>query len=146
MTSFQESWAPTWQVQKSIKGARSCLIENTGRSFKTGRPIVDAVFDDGNRQEICRRQGMSLTSKKGQSYVVCRIDPVQPAATQAHSVEDVFDDKDLPRAIFFSAPLYRMLYYVATTLVLPYVYRDVLLLCRKPRPVPAHVHRLYDDL
>ena len=87
MTSFQEQWAPTWQVQKSIKAARSCLIENTGRSFSTGRPIVDAVFYDGDRQELCRRQGMNLTSKAGKDYVVCRRDPDQPAAT----ADDVFD-------------------------------------------------------
>ena len=92
MTSFQDQWAPTWELQKSIKGALSCLVENTGRSFSTGRPIVDAVFYGGDRREVCRRQGMSLTSKKGQSYVVCRRDPDPPAATADDLVNDVFDD------------------------------------------------------
>ena len=95
MTSFEESWAPTWQVQKSIQGARSCLIENTGRSFKTGRLIIDAVFYDRNRREVFRRQGMSLTSKAGKDYVVCRRDPDQPAATRYQdntTADDVFDD------------------------------------------------------
>ena len=99
MTSFQDQWAPTWEVQKTIPRAKACVIENTGRAFKTGRPIVDAVFFDANRREICRRQGMTLTSKKGHEYVVClrqtsRREPDQ-AATQAPpatAVGELFDD------------------------------------------------------
>ena len=64
-SSFTGVWAPTFEVQKTIPGARSCIIENTNRTFKSGRPVVDAVFFDGNRLEICRRSGMRLTSKKG---------------------------------------------------------------------------------
>ena len=75
MTSFQDQWAPTWEVQKTIPRARACVIENTDRTFKTGRPIVDAVFFDANRRELCRRTGMRLTSKKGHEYVMCRREP-----------------------------------------------------------------------
>jgi len=91
MTTFQEQWAPTWEVQKSIPGAQACIIENTGRAFKTGRPIVEAVYYDGSRRELCRRQGMTLRSKKGADYTVCRKEATPP--TQAPpTVEDVFDD------------------------------------------------------
>jgi hypothetical protein len=91
MTSFQEQWAPTWEVQKTIPGAKACIVENTGRTYKSGRPIIEAVFYDGSRRELCRRQGMTLTSKKGADYTVCRKDPDPP--TQAPpTVEDVFDD------------------------------------------------------
>ena len=95
MTSFQDSWTPTWEVQKSIKGARACLIENTGRTFRSGRPIIEAVFYDASRREICRRQGMTLTSKKGADYTVCRREPdmINHAATQAPAtVDDVFEE------------------------------------------------------
>jgi hypothetical protein len=92
MTDFDQTWAPTWEVQKTIRGALSCLVENTGRAFKTGRPIVEAVFYDGSRRELCRRQGMTLTSKKGVDYTMCRRDPADPPATQADFVGDEFDD------------------------------------------------------
>ena len=100
MTSFQDQWAPTWVVMPTIPGAKACVIENTGRAFKTGRPIVDAVFFDANRREICRRQGMTLTSKKGHEYVVCRREPEREpergctGATHspATAVGELFDD------------------------------------------------------
>mgnify|MGYP006879161575 CR=1 FL=1 len=75
MTDFNDTWAPTWEVQKTIPRARACIIENTDRTFKTDRPVVDAVFFDSNRKEICRRSGMRLTSKRGHEYVVCRREP-----------------------------------------------------------------------
>jgi len=91
MTTFQEQWAPTWEVQKSIPGAQACIIENTGRAFKTGRPIVEAVFYDGSRRELCRRDGMTLTSKAGKDYVVCRKEATPPAQAPP-ALEDVFED------------------------------------------------------
>ncbi len=83
MSDFNQTWGVTWEVQKTIKGALSCIIENTGRTFKSGRAVIEAVFYDGSRQEICRREGMTLTSKKGQDYSVCRrtcAEAVKPAA------------------------------------------------------------------
>ena len=91
MTDFSDTWSPTWEVQKSIPGAKACIVENTGKAYKSGRPIIEAVFYDDSRRELCRRQGMTLTSKKGADYTVCRKDPDPP--TQApHTVEDVFED------------------------------------------------------
>ena len=105
MTDFNDTWAPTWEVQKTLPTARACIIETTDRTFKTGRPVVDAVFFDGNRKEICRRSGMRLTSKKGHEYVVCHREPeVQRSqATDAqlarnkvadaqHDVDELSDD------------------------------------------------------
>ena len=98
MTSFQDQWAPTWVVMPTIPGAKACVIENTGRAFRSGRPSVDAVFFDGNRKEICRRTGMRLTSKKGHEYVVCKKDPERGTGldlglnTQIVSVGELFDD------------------------------------------------------
>ena len=94
MTDFNQTWAPVWEVQKSIKDALSCIIENSNRTFKTGRPIVDAVFYDGRGREICRREGMRLKSKKGAEYVVCRREADQPATAPAN-VNDVFEDDGL---------------------------------------------------
>ena len=82
----------TWEVQKTIKGALSCIIENTGRTFKSGRAVIEAVFYDGSRREICRREGMTLTSKKGQDYTVCRKEADKPAAARA-TAEDVFEEE-----------------------------------------------------
>ena len=95
MTSYNETWAPTWEVEKTIQGARWCLVENTDRSFKTGRAIVDAVFYDGNRREIERRSGMRLTSKAGKEYVVCKrerdCDKSRHRGT-GYTASDVFDE------------------------------------------------------
>ena len=91
MSDFNDTWAPTWEVQKSIPGAKACIVENTGKAFKTGRPIIEAVFYDASRRELCRRQGMTLTSKAGKDYVVCRKEATPPAQAP-HTVEDVFDD------------------------------------------------------
>ena len=87
-TDFNQTWAPTWEVQKTIPGARACVIENTDRTFKSGRPIIEAVFFDGNRREVCRRTGMRLTSKKGQGYEVCRREPETGATHAAEAVDD----------------------------------------------------------
>ena len=92
MTDFKQTWAPVWEVQKTIPGAGACIIENSNRTFKTGRPIVDAVFYDGRGREICRREGMRLKSKKGAEYVVCRREADQPATAAAATVDDVFDE------------------------------------------------------
>ena len=91
MSDFNQTWAPVWEVQKSIPGARACIVENTGRAYKSGRPIVEAVFYDGARTELARRQGMTLTSKAGKEYVVCRREADQPATAPAATVEDVFE-------------------------------------------------------
>ena len=93
MGDFNDTWSPTWVVMPTIPGARAILVENTGRQFRSGREIVDVVFYAGDRREICRRQGMTLVSKKtGKEYVVCRKDPDEapPPAAQA-TVEEVFD-------------------------------------------------------
>ena len=91
MTDFNHTWGPTWEVQKSIPGAGACIVENTTRTYRTGRPIVDAVFYDDRGREICRREGMRLKSKKGADYVVCRKEATPPAQAPP-TVEDVFDE------------------------------------------------------
>ena len=92
MSSFEEQWSPTWVVMPTIVGAKAVLIENTGRTFRSGRAIIEAVFYDGARTELARRQGMTLTSKAGKEYVVCRREADQPATAAAATVEDVFDE------------------------------------------------------
>ena len=89
-------------VQSTLPTARACIIENTGRTFKTGRPVVEAVFFDGNRREVCRRSGMRLTSKRGNEYVMClrhisRREPEQQvprtaSADAQHAVGELFDN------------------------------------------------------
>ena len=71
-TTFSEMWAPTWELVKSIPGAKCCVVENTNRTFKSGRRVVEAIFFDENRQVVARRDAMRLVSKKGNEYVVCR--------------------------------------------------------------------------
>ena len=72
---FSETWGVPWEVKKTVPGASSYLIENTARKFSSGRAVIDVVFCDAARSEICRRSGMSLTSKAGRPYEVCRRDP-----------------------------------------------------------------------
>ena len=71
-TTFNDTWAPTWLVQPTVQGAKCCVVVNTEKFFKSGRRVVEAVFYDSERREVARRQGMRLTSKRGQEYVVCR--------------------------------------------------------------------------
>jgi hypothetical protein len=69
---FGEVWGFPGEVQATVAGAKAFLVENTDRSFKTGRAVVDVVFYDQHRREICRRDAMRLTSKKGNEYFMCR--------------------------------------------------------------------------
>ena len=94
-TDFDEMWAPTWEVQKTIPGAQACIVENTNRTFKSGRPVVEAAYYDADRREVARRSGMRLTSKKGNEYVVCRRAPelTRNATAAALDASDVFDDE-----------------------------------------------------
>ena len=89
-TDFNDTWAPTWEVQKTIPGARALIIENTDRTFKSGRPVVDVLFFGADTKEICRRSGMRLTSKKGNEYVVCRREPelAMPRIGRSQAAED----------------------------------------------------------
>ena len=93
---FSENWGVVWEVKKTIPGASSYLIENTARKFSSGRAVIDVVFYDAARSEICRRTGMSLTSKAGRPYEVCRRDPETVAprqhkdSTSGFSTEDVY--------------------------------------------------------
>ena len=72
---FQTQWGVPWEVKTMIPGASSYLIENTTRKFSSGRAVIDVVFYDGARSEICRRSGMRLVSKAGREYEVCSRDP-----------------------------------------------------------------------
>ena len=56
------------------------------------RAVIDVVFYDAARSEICRRSGMRLVSKAGREYEVCRRDPetAQPRLPTP-SIEDVCD-------------------------------------------------------
>ena len=92
MTDFNEMWAPTWEVRKTIPGAQACIVENTGRTYRSGRPVVEVAFYDGDRREICRRSGMRLTSKKGHEYVVCRR---EPELTRSAATASQFDFSDV---------------------------------------------------
>ena len=101
MTDFNDMWGFPSDVQKTIPSAKCYVEENTGRTYRSGRPVVDVVFIDANRREICRRSGMRLKSKKGNDYVVCRREPepsaphraVAAVAEQQHySSSDVFDE------------------------------------------------------
>lgn len=92
---FADTWAPTWVVQETIPGARKHVIENTARTFRSGRSVVEAVFFDQNRKEVGRRDGMVLKSKKGNEYCVCRRAPNTSgiAVTETSSrVGEIFDD------------------------------------------------------
>ena len=92
-TDFNEMWGLTWEVQKTIPGAQACIVENTNRTFKSGRPVVEAAYYDADRREICRRSGMRLKSKKGNEYVVCRREPEvsRNATAAALDASDVFE-------------------------------------------------------
>ena len=100
MTDFNDMWGFPSDVQKTIPSAKCYVEENTGRTYRSGRPVVDVVFFDANRREICRRSGMRLTSKKGNDYVVCRREherePERGCTGATHSpattVGDLFDD------------------------------------------------------
>ena len=51
MSDFSDTWNVTWEVLKTIPRAKSCVLEETGKTFKSGRPIVDCVFFDSARPE-----------------------------------------------------------------------------------------------
>ena len=86
MSDFAETWNVTWEVQKTFPRAKSCVLEETGKTFKSGRPIVDCVFFDSARREICRRSGMRLVSKAGNKYCVCKRDPELAGGVSATAV------------------------------------------------------------
>jgi hypothetical protein len=91
---FQTQWGVPWEVKTTIPGASSYLVENTTRKFSSG--VIDVVFYDGARSEICRRSGMRLVSKAGRPYEVCRRDPEMlprqhKDSTSGFSTEDVYD-------------------------------------------------------
>jgi hypothetical protein len=96
-STFNDMWAPTWEVQKTIPGARACILENTDRTYKSGRQVVDVLFFDGSRREICRRSGMRLTSKKGAEYVVCRRNAEQTCRREPEVTRSVAADAQLAR-------------------------------------------------
>ena len=83
MSDFAETWNVTWEVQKTIPRAKSCVVEETGKTFKSGRKIVDCVFFDANKRELQRRSGMRLVSKAGRNYCVCKRHPELVAAGTA---------------------------------------------------------------
>ena len=90
-SDFADTWAPTWVVQETIPGARKHILENTTRTFRTGRPVIEVVFFDENRREVARRDGMLLKSKKGNEYAVCRREDPTPASV-APTVGEMFAD------------------------------------------------------
>ena len=75
MTEFAETWGVTWEVIKTIPRAKTCVVEETDKTFKSGRKIIDCVFFDANKRELQRRSGMRLVSKKGNKYCVCKREP-----------------------------------------------------------------------
>lgn len=97
MTAFQDTWGFPSEVLKTIPHAKAWTVENTDRTFRTGRAVVDVIFYNGDRREISRRQGMRLVSKAGKDYEVCRREPDAPRKTPAvampcgPAVEDVFE-------------------------------------------------------
>jgi hypothetical protein len=88
MTDFNETYAPTWELEKQL---RACaVVHNTDRKYRSGRPVVEVAFYDADRREIARRDGMRLTSKKGNEYVVCRRADVQQTSNGRY-VTDAFE-------------------------------------------------------
>ena len=90
-TDFNETYAPTWELEKQL---RACaVVHNTERYYRSGRPVVEVAFYDAERREIARRDGMRLTSKKGNEYVVCRRADVQQTSTHGvkRYVTDAFE-------------------------------------------------------
>ena len=90
-TDFNETYAPTWELEKQLN-ARA-IVHNTDRKYRSGRPVVEVAFYDADRREIARRDGMRLTSKKGNEYVVCRRADVQQTSTHGvrRYVTDAFE-------------------------------------------------------
>ena len=75
-SNFNDTWGVAWEVQKTIPCARSYQVEAiTGAFFSSGRPKIDVVFYNDAGREICRRTGMTLLSKAGNEYQVCRREP-----------------------------------------------------------------------
>jgi len=94
-SNFNDTWAPTWVVQDTIPGAIMHITTNTTRTFKTGRPVKEVVFFDEHRREVARREGMLLTSRKGNEYAVClREAPTKLPRNEsvAETVGELFDD------------------------------------------------------
>ena len=91
---FGKTWGVPWEVRLTIQGAARYEVEGTEQTFSSGRPKVDVVFYNGRGREICRRTGMSLTSKAGREYQVCRREPERTAAPPrqpSFSAADVFE-------------------------------------------------------
>lgn len=102
--TFDQTWGCAWIVQATVEGATSYVVEDTPHHFKSGRPKKDVVYYDADKVEICRREGMNLTSQKGNEYTVCKKNPdttyrgrrCDATATDdkpdPSSVADMFDD------------------------------------------------------
>jgi hypothetical protein len=92
---FGKTWGVPWEVRLTIQGAARYEVEGTDQTFSSGRPKIDVVFYTAIGREICRRTGMSLTSKAGREYQVCRREPERTAAPPRQpslSAADVFGD------------------------------------------------------
>ena len=85
-----------WEVRLTIQGAARYEVESTDQSFSSGRPKIDVVFYNAIGREICRRTGMTLSSKAGRDYEVCRREPERTAAPppqrESFSAADVFEE------------------------------------------------------
>ena len=92
---FGKTWGVPWEVKKTIQGAARYEVEGTDQTFSSGRPKIDVVFYSAMGREICRRTGMSLASKAGREYQVCRREPERTAAPrqqrESFSAADVFE-------------------------------------------------------
>ena len=60
---FGKTWGVPWEVRLTIQGAARYEVEQTDQTFSSGRPKIDVVFYNGLGREICRRTGMTLSSK-----------------------------------------------------------------------------------
>jgi len=78
MSNFSDQWKPPYKVMQTIENAARYDVLETDRKFSTGRPMVQVSFMDRAGNELTRRQGMVLHSKRtGNNYVVCRATDAQ---------------------------------------------------------------------
>ena len=89
--TFREDWGFPSEVRATITDAGLFDIRPTGRTFKSGRQVFEAIFINRDRTKVvARREAMQLTSKRtGQDYFVCRRNGNQKQVDAARAVDDV---------------------------------------------------------
>lgn len=92
--TFADVWPFVTTVKKQL-GAHKYVLEDTGATYKSGRPKVMVVFLDRDGREIAKREGMELESARtGKVYYVCRAEEDVPAQ-KGRWLENPYTDGDL---------------------------------------------------